>query len=199
MTTEEECVELVYAMDTKNWDKIGKRQCRRRKLPRAGIAALRKLGIVTLRRQSICHGGKRSNLAKPAMWFGLGGRLCSLENRPNTYRYKLKERHAKKGVALLDLREEGGQAGYAKMEACFNILANGCDDAEFDYSRDSLVPLMLFRALEDEGIHGWVANDDEDLVECLLLKPHALLQEQYGGLSHTRMPAKKRHLHDGGI
>jgi hypothetical protein len=93
---------------------------------------------------------------------------------------------------LLDLREENKQMGYAKSKAAFDLLSG--PETVYDHDRDTLVPLMLYRKLDSLGVHGWIAYDDMDEIEVLLLHPSRLLESKFANKPHKNIPIKKRRL-----
>jgi hypothetical protein len=191
---------MLAVLELKKWWQIGTKRFPRRKLTKQQVADLRAIGTVKLDGpRQLCHGTRpvgKGDLTQAALWFAFDERLCKSESRPNLFSYILKPRHQERGIELLDLREAEGQAGYQKAMRCYEILAEGTDAEEEDYnfSRDEIVPMMLYRALENEGIHGWVAYDDNDMVECLLLRPHRLLKRRLHGMENKKMPPKKKYV-----
>lgn len=188
-------VEKILSL--RDWSKIGTRQHPRRKIDKGKLAQLkRRVGTFALNRGTVlCRGARGSNkngkagaLTFPALWFAGGSALCEVENREKVYFYKL-ERH----VMLLDLREKNKQRGFMKAAVAFSLLADG--KSEYQFIRDDIVPLMIYRKLDQLGVHGWIAYDDNDELEILLLNPSDLLAHKFTGKPHTRLPLKKRTLH----
>ena len=58
------------------------------------------------------------------------------------------------------------------------------------------MPLMLHRKLDSLGVHGWIAYDDQDEVEVLLLHPSRLLEGKFASKPYKNLPPKKRRLYD---
>ena len=55
---------------------------------------------------------------------------------------------------------------------------------------------MLYRELDALGVHGWIAYDDQDELEVLLLHPSRLLEGKFANTPHKKLPPKKRRLYD---
>ena len=141
-------------LDLSDWSLIGTAAYPRRKMDLAGLSRLKRaVKTVTLRKSDrLCRGtrntaryGNDGALRSPAMWFAFSSKLCELESRAEIYFYRPKP-SVKHRITLLDLREVDKQRGYAKAEAASDLLSGG--EAEYDYTRDTLVPLMLHRKLD---------------------------------------------------
>jgi hypothetical protein len=190
-------------LDLEDWSLIGTAAYPRRKMDLAGLSRLKRaVKTVTLRKSDrLCRGtrntaryGSDGALRPPAMWFAFSSKLCELESRAEIYFYRPKP-SVKHRITLLDLREVDKQRGYVKAQAAFELLAGQSEG--FDYNRDGLVPLMLHRKLDSLGVHGWIAYDDKNEVEVLLLHPSRLLEGKFASKSHKKLPPKKRRLFDG--
>jgi len=188
----------------KHWGLIGTKKYPHRRLKRDKLQKLiDTVGTVQLPpTANLCRGARKTGknfdgkLNQPAMWFAHDSKLCRLENRERVFFYRPKNQQHP--LTLLDLREKEKQAGFKKALATYKILyGDGDDDHDYDYQRDSIVPAMLYRKLYDDDVHGWIAYDDQNELEVLIIKPKKYLKQKFAGKPHSRLPKKKRILSDG--
>jgi len=88
-----------------------------------------------------------------------------------------------------------GRQDTKKTELAFDILYG--EEKQYDYNRDDVVATMLYRQLDQAGIHGWIAFDDGEELEVMVLKPKKYIAQKFAGHHHKRLPRKKRDLNDG--
>ena len=184
---------------TKNWSLIGTKKYPHKRLGQESLVRLQdEIGIVEVPSSAnLCRGARRGGKSfdgklggHPALWFAHDSKLCQQENRERVFFYRPKQK-----LKLLDLREANGQAGHEKTELAFDILYG--EEKQYDDNRDDVVATMLYRQLDQAGIHGWIAYDDEEDLEVMILKPKKYLKQKFAGKPHSRLPKKKRILSDG--
>ena len=184
---------------TKNWSLIGTKKYPVKRLGQESLDRLQdEIGIVEVPKSAnLCRGARRGGKSfdgklggHPALWFAHDSKLCKEENRERVFFYRPKHR-----LRLLDLREADGQAGHEKTELAFDILYG--EEKNYSYQRDEVVAAMLYRQLDQAGIHGWIAFDDGEELEVMVLKPKKYIAQKFAGHHHKRLTRKKRDLNDG--